>query len=253
MPCLDGTIIRLKNRHQEYKSDVHVKNYFDWLLELYKTEWPNIVRNNKLPPNFSIDPQYYAKWVTVASIMRDLGSDYFNVGKHLELGARGSFFGPYIARLTNEVVVSDNFVSWPMLGSFELWEDIWKRFAKEHIKVSNIDCNDLSVFSENYFDTIVSISVVEHIPNEKLFIKSFKEAFRVLKPGGLYIVDTDMVDGNEAKWFGFQNFFSLSYINKIASDAGFKCPSNFIITKEDLSSKHPIGQSFCCGLIYFIK
>lgn len=45
----------------------------------------------------------------------------------------------------------------------------------------------LSVFADNSFDSIVSFQVIEHIENDKLYLK---EIHRVLKPGGIALVTT---------------------------------------------------------------
>jgi ubiquinone/menaquinone biosynthesis C-methylase UbiE len=45
----------------------------------------------------------------------------------------------------------------------------------------------LSVFADNSFDSIVSFQVIEHIENDKLYIK---EIHRVLKPGGIALITT---------------------------------------------------------------
>ncbi len=42
-------------------------------------------------------------------------------------------------------------------------------------------------FENNSFDTIVSFQVIEHIPNDKLFLQ---EIYRMLKPGGKAIIST---------------------------------------------------------------
>lgn len=45
----------------------------------------------------------------------------------------------------------------------------------------------LSVFADNSFDSIVSFQVIEHIEDDKLFLK---EIHRVLKPGGIALLTT---------------------------------------------------------------
>lgn len=50
-------------------------------------------------------------------------------------------------------------------------------------------------FPHHYFDRVVSVSVLEHIPNAHL--KCVQEMVRVLKPGGLALFSMDMVvEGN---------------------------------------------------------
>lgn len=43
-------------------------------------------------------------------------------------------------------------------------------------------------FAENYFDTILSMSTVDHIPTIEGRVEAHQSAARVLKPGGLYIL-----------------------------------------------------------------
>ncbi|PZX60364.1 methyltransferase family protein [Algoriphagus ratkowskyi] len=45
--------------------------------------------------------------------------------------------------------------------------------------------------ADNSFDTIVSFQVIEHIPNDSLFLK---EIYRVLKPGGKAVISTPNIN-----------------------------------------------------------
>ncbi|WP_339877121.1 class I SAM-dependent methyltransferase [uncultured Algoriphagus sp.] len=45
--------------------------------------------------------------------------------------------------------------------------------------------------ADNSFDTVVSFQVIEHIPNDKLFLE---EIYRVLKPGGKAVISTPNVN-----------------------------------------------------------
>ncbi len=66
---------------------------------------------------------------------------------------------------------------------------------------------DIIPYSNNYFDTVVSNCVLEHIPNVK---SSLSEIYRVLKPGG-YFVSSVMADQWENNLFGLK-IFGLPYI-----------------------------------------
>ena len=46
-------------------------------------------------------------------------------------------------------------------------------------------------FKDNSFDTILSFQVIEHIKNDKLFIK---EIYRTLKPGGIALLSTPNIN-----------------------------------------------------------
>lgn len=82
---------------------------------------------------------------------------------------------------------------------------------KIYKKIALYDGNIIS-YPNNYFNTVVSNCVLEHIPNIKL---SLKEIYRVLKPGG-YFLTSVMVDQWENHLFGSKIFGKtyLSYMRK---------------------------------------
>lgn len=67
-------------------------------------------------------------------------------------------------------------------------------------------------FPKNKFTTVVSISVLEHIPHPQLAIK---EAFRVLKSGGLFIFTVPTVDLNNNLFY--PELFKSLGLNKLRS------------------------------------
>jgi len=60
-----------------------------------------------------------------------------------------------------------------------------KKYPEAKFRVA--DCLNLP-FSANFFDKIYSISVLHNIPSREFRLQYFKEAKRVLKPGGLLIL-----------------------------------------------------------------
>ncbi|EKE14082.1 MAG: methyltransferase type 11 [uncultured bacterium] len=65
-------------------------------------------------------------------------------------------------------------------------------------------------YPNNYFNTVVSNCVLEHIPNVKF---SLKEVYRVLKPGGFFLTSV-MADQWEKNLFG-SKIFGKKYLNYI--------------------------------------
>lgn len=61
------------------------------------------------------------------------------------------------------------------------------RAKKENVKITSIcqDCTKTNI-SNNYFDLVYSVGLVEHFTNP---LKTLKEQIRILKPGGYLIVD----------------------------------------------------------------
>lgn len=95
-------------------------------------------------------------------------------GKVLEIGTGSGYGIEYIAPHTKEFITLDKY--------------------KSHLDVSKypqvkfIQCTVPPIpFDDNTFDYAVSFQVIEHIPNDSLFVK---EIHRVLKKGGKFIVST---------------------------------------------------------------
>jgi ubiquinone/menaquinone biosynthesis C-methylase UbiE len=79
-------------------------------------------------------------------------------------------------------------------------------------------------FKDKSFSTIVSISVLEHIPNMQ---KAIKEAYRVLKPGGIFIITMPTLELNN-------NLFYPSIFKKI----GFIDLADWYVNKYHQIFKH---------------
>lgn len=78
---------------------------------------------------------------------------------------------------------------------------------KVYKRIALYDGNKIP-FPNNYFDTIISNCVLEHIPN---LSQSIKEIYRVLKPGG-YFLATVMTDNWEKFLLG-KNIFGKKYLD----------------------------------------
>jgi len=70
-------------------------------------------------------------------------------------------------------------------------DDHKEKLLKFHIKLLNIDFEKdyLYHFNSEYFDVITMLAVFEHIEKENIGTL-LKEVYRVLKPGGMYIITT---------------------------------------------------------------
>jgi len=88
-------------------------------------------------------------------------------------------------------------------------------------------------FQPNTFDVVTCIQVVEHMTDPELF---FKEAFTVLKPGGIAIVTTPNPDGLAAKILGnrWQGIDPEEHIalNSPATWKKFAFDNGFDVTNE---------------------
>ena len=110
----------------------------------------------------------------------------------LEIGAGFSYNFIYFSGLVNSLIVSDDF-SWynrdfaKQQGYYP--EDILSVVKNiPNAKGVQVDSQNIQ-FDNNTFDKVYSISVLEHVPND---LQSLKEAYRVLKPGGIYALTTEV-------------------------------------------------------------
>jgi len=96
--------------------------------------------------------------------------------KVLEIGSGDGYGIKIIAPKVEELITIDKFKS-----------DAVHELDYPNVRFQQINVPPLKGIPDRYFDFVVSFQVIEHIPNDKLFVK---EIARVLKPNGQFIVTT---------------------------------------------------------------
>ena len=109
-------------------------------------------------------------------------------------------------------------------------------FCVDDVPIESVNLNEgLSQYPDNFFDYAICLEVLEHVENHFLV---FKEIYRILKPGGLFILSTPNISHIQSRilflLFGFfagfkPNDYPLGHINPIypvflknmLKDAGF--------------------------------
>lgn len=71
--------------------------------------------------------------------------------------------------------------------------EIIKVFNLKNVEINYGDIRQLQ-YPNNCFDIILSFSTIDHIWDENERLKTFKEANRVLKPGGIFIISVPVSD-----------------------------------------------------------
>lgn len=132
-----------------------------------------------------------------------------------DLGARDGIFGSYLTRYVKKIYVSDYFEQWGKgtdfdLGQIDYWTNIWENAAFDKNKMI-IECQDMTslTYPDNFFDIVISTSVIEHIHNQKNWegdIIAMKEMSRICKPGGIIALSTDMA--KKTKWVSGTLYYS---------------------------------------------
>lgn len=101
------------------------------------------------------------------------------VEKILDAGCGGGTFIPTLAELANEVYGIDIH---PHKGKVE------RILKREGVKAKLFQGSILKLpFSDNFFDKVVCLSVLEHFKGKELKM-GIKELYRVVKPGGALII-----------------------------------------------------------------
>lgn len=111
------------------------------------------------------------------------------------------------------------------VGSADVWgvdidKNVLEKAKKRGIKTFCQDLNQRLPFANGFFDVVQANQIIEHLWNTDSFLT---EVYRVLKPGGYFLISTE----NLSSW---HNLFSLLL--------GFQAPSS------DVSSKFRPGNPF---------
>lgn len=125
------------------------------------------------------------------------GGEFKPTDKVFECGALHSYFCIYLSQLVGEYHCTDNFY-WAKRDycnskthqSPEEWCKYIEEKGRGKIIAGEADIQHLH-YPDNTFDKIVSVSVMEHIIDDK---SAIKEMMRVLKPGGLILMTMEYSD-----------------------------------------------------------
>ncbi len=145
-------------------------------------------------------------WLTTQEMEVRYADRYFDPG--IWLGAAPSDF-------------PKNYCLPPYLPTVEAWAS---EVEIDNVIVVPCDLRDLP-FPENYFDAAISTSTIELVGNGKdaEIIKAGKEIYRVLKPGGLFSMTTEMLIAGEGRgWDGVRVYSNFEDLQKC-----FILPSRF--------------------------
>src|SRR4030042_5532013 len=117
----------------------------------------------------------------------------------------------------SELLQEKNIEYFGIDNSKELIEIARKKYPYGKFEIA--DALDLP-FPINFFDKVISIAVLHHIPSEELRLQFIKEAKRVLKPKGLFIVTVWDLLQRKTSWGLLFKYTLLKLIGKSKLDFG---------------------------------
>ena len=180
----------------------------------------------------------------------------FNNKVVCELGARDGIFGSWLTQFASKVYMSDYFEAWGKgtkddLGQFEYWQKIWKDSAynPDRLVCETQDMMKLT-YPDNMFDIVICTSVIEHTFNQAQWMGdmiAIREMRRILKPGGLLLLSTDM--GDKTTWHSGTLYYSeTDLFDRIINPSKCKLNGEYNFSLDDIYNDS-IDKIDCIGRI----
>jgi len=110
-------------------------------------------------------------------------------------------------------------------------EQAKKRLPEEKFHFLEGDGMSLPIKSES-IDFIMSHAVFQHMPSRKVIESNFKEAFRVLKSGGLFKVQLRATETSKKNWF-YGASYNQKEAEKMCLKVGFSTVYNKVVDRSD--------------------
>ena len=104
-------------------------------------------------------------------------------------------------------------------------------YVEDKLILTRMDALDLK-FPDNYFDFVFSASSIEHFGNKRRILRAIKEMYRVLKPGGVAVITTELKLNRFATTLPGVRLFRLEEFLKIGEKTGFIIQNNFDLRIE---------------------
>lgn len=167
-----------------------------------------------------------------------LGIDFLSSDRVLEAGCGDASIVLEVVRLFN---VNGYAVDFSESSVNSAKNNAFNKSLPLDIRLNNVTNMD---FEDAFFEKVISMGVVEHLPDPRLAIR---ESFRVLRSGGLLILMTPnrysfgrlerRIKQSCGLWpFGYQDEFSTKQLAKFCVECGFIISSSKTLTRTTQSS-----------------
>lgn len=111
-------------------------------------------------------------------------------------------------------------------------------YRREHLQVRKMDARQL-LFKDDTFDFIFCLSALEHFGKESDKLKALREMFRVLKPGGVAALTTELILNRLGRGRGY---FRFNKLNELVSAAGFILAEPIDLSIEEEYAYPPLAM-----------
>jgi SAM-dependent methyltransferase len=113
-------------------------------------------------------------------------------------------------------------------------------FPAGRLAVHHMDMREIS-YPDAAFDFCYSISSFEHVGHDPDFIRHLREARRVLKPGGLYVLTTEVLLGPETRRTLSNYAFTVDHLLRLFAEAGMQAAPAIDMRLSDFEENLPRG------------
>jgi SAM-dependent methyltransferase len=111
-------------------------------------------------------------------------------------------------------------------------------FPAERLAVQHMDMREIA-YPDACFDFCYSISAFEHIGEDPDFLRHLREVRRVLKPGGLYALTTEVLLGRETRRTRGNYAFTVDHLLRLFAEAGLQAAPVVEMRLSDFEENAP--------------
>lgn len=252
-------------------------NYVKYNPELDKNKYTSLARNHRITElvrgkkkfkklmdkklkengieiksNFLIKAHQKREWEFYTSFYN---ADLRSTDVVLDTGAYNTYFCVFLKDYVEKIYTTDNFywaersyIKESGLSSPKQWMAEINKVEQGKLIAQKADLIDLP-FKNNEFDKIFCISVIEHVKDD---LKGMEEMFRVLKPGGVLLLTTEVNKRLNKPYSetdrSYYRIYSYEQVMSLIKKVGFK-----LAGKNNVMETIGKGGEFCEALFVLRK
>jgi len=207
------------------------------VADIYNPEWGEMLKNIK--PIFGMEPHTFHRKVWefthILFVLKKLGYLHpDNEGLSIAAGREQILY--YLAYKIKKIIGIDlyegNFLGGEDESDVPVNPEKYApfKYPKANLELMKMDALNLK-FKDDRFDFVFSASSIEHFGSENEIKKSINEMFRVLKPGGLCVITSEIRLNKLARDIPHTRLFVLNNLIKYFIESGFEMVEEKVDTR----------------------